>query len=154
MRVRVPPGALFSHDLLLAMVGGVAQMVERMLSMHEAQGSIPCSSTFFCHYLIIFFYLIIFYYFLILFFIIFFIFLFFFFIIFIIFFYYFYLSLFFLMIIIFTSKQKNKKAKKTKKKNPPSRSRTSDLEISIACSYSLPLYQLSYKRICFSCQKK
>ena len=31
--------------------GGVAQMVERMLSMHEAQGSIPCSSTvffFFC----------------------------------------------------------------------------------------------------------
>ena len=27
--------------------GGVAQMVERMLSMHEAQGSIPCSSTFF-----------------------------------------------------------------------------------------------------------
>src|SRR6185312_10788473 len=28
-------------------VGGVAQMVERMLSMHEAQGSIPCSSTFF-----------------------------------------------------------------------------------------------------------
>ena len=29
--------------------GGVAQMVERMLSMHEAQGSIPCSSTFFAH---------------------------------------------------------------------------------------------------------
>lgn len=27
--------------------GGVAQMVERMLSMHEAQGSIPCSSTLF-----------------------------------------------------------------------------------------------------------
>ena len=24
-------------------------MVERMLSMHEAQGSIPCSSTFFAH---------------------------------------------------------------------------------------------------------
>ena len=32
---------------LLDVVGGVAQMVERMLSMHEAQGSIPCSSTFF-----------------------------------------------------------------------------------------------------------
>jgi hypothetical protein len=29
------------------MCGGVAQMVERMLSMHEAQGSIPCSSTVF-----------------------------------------------------------------------------------------------------------
>jgi hypothetical protein len=27
--------------------GGVAQMVERSLSMREAQGSIPCSSTFF-----------------------------------------------------------------------------------------------------------
>jgi hypothetical protein len=27
--------------------GGVAQMVERLLSMQEAQGSIPCSSTFF-----------------------------------------------------------------------------------------------------------
>ena len=27
--------------------GGVAQMVERTLSMREAQGSIPCSSTFF-----------------------------------------------------------------------------------------------------------
>ena len=27
--------------------GDVAQMVERMLSMHEAQGSIPCFSTFF-----------------------------------------------------------------------------------------------------------
>ena len=26
--------------------GGVAQMVERLLSMQEAQGSIPCSSTF------------------------------------------------------------------------------------------------------------
>jgi hypothetical protein len=25
-------------------------MVERMLSMHEAQGSIPCSSTFFFSY--------------------------------------------------------------------------------------------------------
>ena len=30
--------------------GGVAQMVERMLCMHEAQGSIPCSSTF-CHFI-------------------------------------------------------------------------------------------------------
>ena len=32
-------------------IGGVAQMVERLLSMQEAQGSIPCSSTaflFFC----------------------------------------------------------------------------------------------------------
>ena len=28
-------------------VGDLAQMVERMLSMHEAQGSIPCFSTFF-----------------------------------------------------------------------------------------------------------
>ena len=28
-------------------VGGVAQMVERLLCMQEAQGSIPCSSTFF-----------------------------------------------------------------------------------------------------------
>ena len=28
-------------------VGGVAQMVERLLSMQEAQGSIPCSSTIF-----------------------------------------------------------------------------------------------------------
>ena len=28
-------------------IGDVAQMVERMLSMHEAQGSIPCFSTFF-----------------------------------------------------------------------------------------------------------
>ena len=28
-------------------VGGVAQMVERLLSMQEAQGSIPCSSTMF-----------------------------------------------------------------------------------------------------------
>ena len=28
--------------------GGLAQMVERMLSMHEAQGSIPWSSTHFC----------------------------------------------------------------------------------------------------------
>ena len=33
-----------------------------------------------------------------------------------------------------------------KKKDPRSRSRTSDLEISIASSYSLPLYQLSYTR--------
>jgi hypothetical protein len=33
------------------------------------------------------------------------------------------------------------------KKDPRSRSRTSDLEISIASSYSLPLYQLSYTRI-------
>ena len=33
------------------------------------------------------------------------------------------------------------------KKSPRSRSRTSDLEISIASSYSLPLYQLSYTRI-------
>ena len=32
-------------------------------------------------------------------------------------------------------------------KDPRSRSRTSDLEISIASSYSLPLYQLSYTRI-------
>jgi hypothetical protein len=32
------------------------------------------------------------------------------------------------------------------KKSPRSRSRTSDLEISIASSYSLPLYQLSYTR--------
>ena len=32
------------------------------------------------------------------------------------------------------------------KKDPRSRSRTSDLEISIASSYSLPLYQLSYTR--------
>ena len=29
----------------LQKVGDVAQMVERMLSMHEAQGSIPCFST-------------------------------------------------------------------------------------------------------------
>jgi hypothetical protein len=29
--------------------GGVAQMVERVLCMHEAQGSIPCSSNF-CFY--------------------------------------------------------------------------------------------------------
>ena len=28
-------------------LGGLAQMVERVLSMHEAQGSIPWSSTFF-----------------------------------------------------------------------------------------------------------
>jgi hypothetical protein len=28
-------------------LGGVAQMVERLLCMQEAQGSIPCSSTFF-----------------------------------------------------------------------------------------------------------
>ena len=27
--------------------GGVAQMVERVLCMHEAQGSIPCSSNFY-----------------------------------------------------------------------------------------------------------
>lgn len=33
------------------------------------------------------------------------------------------------------------------KKDPRSRSRTSDLEISIASSYSLPLYQLSYTRM-------
>ena len=33
------------QELMLS-CGGVAQMVERMLSMHEAQGSIPCSSTF------------------------------------------------------------------------------------------------------------
>jgi hypothetical protein len=32
-------------------LGGVAQMVERTLSMREAQGSIPCSSTFFIPYL-------------------------------------------------------------------------------------------------------
>ena len=36
---------------------------------------------------------------------------------------------------------------KLKKNFPRSRSRTSDLEISIASSYSLPLYQLSYTRI-------
>lgn len=35
--------------------GDVAQMVERMLSMHEAQGSIPCFSSFFC--LMFFFFL-------------------------------------------------------------------------------------------------
>ena len=35
------------------------------------------------------------------------------------------------------------------KKDPRSRSRTSDLEISIASSYSLPLYQLSYTRMLF-----
>ena len=31
-----------------ANLGGVAQMVERLLCMQEAQGSIPCSSTLFC----------------------------------------------------------------------------------------------------------
>ena len=36
------PEALF----LVKRRGGVAQMVERTLSMREAQGSIPCSSTF------------------------------------------------------------------------------------------------------------
>ena len=34
-------------EVKLSRDGGVAQMVERMLSMHEAQGSIPCSSTIF-----------------------------------------------------------------------------------------------------------
>ena len=33
-------------DIFRTQNGGVAQMVERMLSMHEAQGSIPCSSSF------------------------------------------------------------------------------------------------------------
>ena len=37
-------GPALDHENLC---GGVAQMVERMLSMHEAQGSIPCSSTVF-----------------------------------------------------------------------------------------------------------
>ena len=32
---------------LLTTLGGVAQMVERLLCMQEAQGSIPCSSTSF-----------------------------------------------------------------------------------------------------------
>ena len=38
---------MWSMCLLCSRNGGVAQMVERMLSMHEAQGSIPCFSTFF-----------------------------------------------------------------------------------------------------------
>ena len=36
----------FTMSLFLY-VGGVAQMVERLLCMQKAQGSIPCSSTFF-----------------------------------------------------------------------------------------------------------
>ena len=32
--------------------GGVAQMVERTLSMREAQGSIPCYSIFFFHFFV------------------------------------------------------------------------------------------------------
>jgi hypothetical protein len=32
----------------LGIHGGVAQMVERLLCMQKAQGSIPCSSTYFC----------------------------------------------------------------------------------------------------------
>ena len=35
--------------------GGVAQMVERTLSMREAQGSIPCSSTFLFLFFVFFF---------------------------------------------------------------------------------------------------
>ena len=35
------------HCALVNQSGGVAQMVERTLSMREAQGSIPCSSTLF-----------------------------------------------------------------------------------------------------------
>ena len=44
--------SLHNHDFdscifLIHILGDVAQMVERVLSMHEAQGSIPCFSTFF-----------------------------------------------------------------------------------------------------------
>jgi hypothetical protein len=38
---------LLTLYILIPYHGGVAQMVERSLSMREAQGSIPCSSTFF-----------------------------------------------------------------------------------------------------------
>ena len=40
-------GSKWNKMLLASVIGDVAQMVERMLSMHEAQGSIPCFSTFF-----------------------------------------------------------------------------------------------------------
>ena len=43
------------HHLLHSQPGGVAQVVERLLSMQEAQGSIPCSSTFFVFVLFCFF---------------------------------------------------------------------------------------------------
>ena len=36
-----------SSTIIAIVVGGVAQMVERLLCMQKAQGSIPCSSTFF-----------------------------------------------------------------------------------------------------------
>ena len=43
----------FQRDKLIAIsrIGDVAQMVERMLSMHEALGSIPSFSTLFFNFL-------------------------------------------------------------------------------------------------------
>ena len=38
---------MISHLFTTVILGGVAQMAERVLSMHEAQGSIPCSSKLF-----------------------------------------------------------------------------------------------------------
>ena len=43
--------SLFGKNIIVEVLlfephGDVAQMVERVLSMHEAQGSIPCFSTF------------------------------------------------------------------------------------------------------------
>ena len=45
-RIRKIWGKIKQQHTLTIHNGDVAQMVERVLSMHEAQGSIPCFSTF------------------------------------------------------------------------------------------------------------
>ena len=45
---RVEPQSLVSEESDWMQQGGVAQMVERVLSMHEARGSIPRTSILIC----------------------------------------------------------------------------------------------------------